>query len=219
MEGSMVMEDAGAAGWLLTVWDPAAETRERLCADVQRGGGCSKNAVWGMCRAGAQGTAGVLGQCARTCGRCAPTAVSGCESRSTQLAVGAGSEAAEHIQVIYGHAWGWRGCSCEAERMPLRVVDVRTLPADCAAGTTTAGRRALASAEAVVRHCVFRRDVAQRFALRSALELTPGLVAAYPRGAFVVEAGSDQAVTHALMAPLNALADEWYTVHYPLDPP
>jgi len=71
----MVMEDADAPGTLLTVWDPAAETRDRLCADApselaRRGGGCSKNAVWGMCRAGAQGTAGVLDRCARTCGRC-----------------------------------------------------------------------------------------------------------------------------------------------------
>jgi hypothetical protein len=71
----MVMEDADAPGTLLSVWDPAAETRDRVCADApsertRRGGGCGKNAVWGMCRAGAQGTAGVLERCARTCGRC-----------------------------------------------------------------------------------------------------------------------------------------------------
>ena len=106
--------------------------------------------------------------------------------------------------------------------MPLRMVDVRTeLPVDCTAASTAAGRRSLTDSHTVQsRRCVFRRDAAERFAARTAMELTEGLVPAYPAGAYVVEAGAQaQAVlgmTKSLMVPLNSLTDEWYTVYYPV---
>lgn len=109
--------------------------------------------------------------------------------------------------------------------MPLRMVDVRTaLPVDCTAAHTVAGRRRLMGSHTVQsRRCVFRHDAAQRFAARTALELTKGLVPAYPAAAYVVEAGTQaQAVlgmTKSLMVPLNSLTDEWYTVYYELDSP
>jgi hypothetical protein len=108
--------------------------------------------------------------------------------------------------------------------MPLRMVDVRTtLPVDCIAASAAASlRRLMGSHPVQARRCVFRRDAAQRFAARTALELTQGLVPAYPAGAYVVEAGAQAQVlglTKSLMVPLNSLTDEWYSVYYELDGP
>eukprot|EP00976_Prorocentrum_cordatum_P060210 1175805-Prorocentrum_minimum.AAC.3 len=71
------------------------------------------------------------------------------------------------------------------------------------------------------RVCVLEADAANRFAALSSFKVTEGLVAGYPRGAFLAPAHTPAEVggpgmRHVLMMPLNGVTDEWYTVHYSL---
>jgi len=201
----VVLEWEAYPGWVLSVGSPSQGAQlGTKCEDVGQGGECMRAAARGMCHDNTDTK--LLKSCARSCGMC----------DATQLS----------LILINPLLSLPTMCGDENAEFAMRRNSTKTdKPSDLPLARNSVSSRRLFKAENQDGHdsnrqrnrCINKYHAANDFLSKTSFVIEEGLVSSYPLLSFFVPATSEDVMSDILVASLNKIVDEMYTVYYILN--